>query len=366
VHLGLDASNWRNARGLGRYLRCITRSLAELPQVQVTLFATEDLSDSLPPGCELHWDDRRLPWLSWRLPSLARRYPVDLMLFPTNDAWWHGPVPCAVTVHDLACLHFADRIFRSRWEARLEARRMRRAVQRAARVITSSEASRADILTTLGCPAEKISVIPLGVSEPFTSAPTLSLEEVRQSFGLPEQPYVLYTGGLDFRKNVPMLINAYAALVEEFPDLLLLLVGEYGANRRYYPDIDALMAGTGLGDRLRRLSGVGDEALHTLYCHAQLFVFPSMFEGFGLPPLEAMACGAPVVCSNATSLPEVVGEAAVLFDPLDREALTEAMRGVLSDPLQAEDLRRRGLEHAARFTWSRTAESLVEVLSEVS
>ena len=414
MRLGIDASNWRNQRGLGRYLRCITQHLCFQPGLQVTLFSPHDLtavkmgtgtpvSDRacrengdaqgraptqtrvcppsraraprplserrddgphfhIPDNCELHWDSRRLPWLSWRLPTLARKHPVDLMLFPTNDVWWRGPVPYAVTIHDLACLHFADRIFRSRWEAWLEAARIKRAARHAVRVITPSEATRLDIIQTLGCGPEKIAVILEGVSDPFNSEPTLSLDHVRSKFSLPDTPYILYTGGLDFRKNVPALIAAFAQLAQEGFEHTLILVGEYGANRRYYPDIDTHIRETGLGDRLQRLAGVSDSELHTLYANADLFVFPSLFEGFGLPPLEAMACGTPVVCSNAASLPEVVGDAAELFDGKDLSALIGAMRRVLGNVAWAAELRQRGLARAKLFTWDRTAQGMLDVL----
>lgn len=362
LQVGVDASEWSGQRGLGRYVRCLTECLAEQPGLAITLLAPEHSGVALPPACELIVDARRLPWYSWRLPRLVRRSSVDVVLFPGNHAWWRGPVPGVLTVHDLACMHFPDLLFGSRLEAWYETVRVRRGVRGAAAVCADSQATAADLVRMLGCPPAKISVVPLGVPAPFRQGSTVSLAHVRQEYGLPDAPYVLYAGGLDFRKNVVPLVAAFGELVRAGFPQHLLLVGEYGARRRYYPDVDRPVSELGLQGRVRRLSGVGDEALRTLYTNADLFVFPSLFEGFGLPPLEAMACGAPVVCSSATSLPEVVGEAAELFDPRSPGGLVEAMKRVLADQVRADELRVLGRHRAAQFTFERTAQSVAAVL----
>ncbi len=362
MHIGIDASAWHNQRGLGRYLRSIAKHLAEQPEVDLTLFAPMELGEAKPTYCSAVEDSGLGPWLSWRLPRLVRQNPVDVMFFPTNDAWWHGPAPMVVTVHDLAAVHFADRIFRSRWEAWLEIARLRHTVRQASMIVTDSAATKDDLVQTLGCPADKVTPVPLAVSPPFLCPSSVSIEEMQATIGLPSRPYILYAGGLDFRKNVSALIEAFRSLVPEHPEHMLILVGEYGANRRYYPDLDPLLHSPELAGRALRLSNVNDERLHALYTHADLFVFPSLFEGFGLPPLEAMACGTPVVCSNAASLPEVVGDAAELVDARRAENLADGMRRVLGNPAWATELRQRGLARAKQFSWEKAAEQLVEAL----
>jgi glycosyltransferase involved in cell wall biosynthesis len=364
LHVGIDASDWPAKRGVGRYVRCLTDCLARRPDLALTLFSPQDLSGPLPPGCGVKTDTRRLPWYSWRLPRLARRYPVDVMFFPSNHSWWRGPAPSVLTVHDVAFMHFPQRIFGSRLEAYYEIARLKRGVRCATRVCTDSDASKTDIVRMLGCPASKISVALPGVAELFRRPITVTRDQIAAKFCLPDTPYVLYAGGLDFRKNIPRLIEAFGQVVANGLPHHLLLVGEYGANRRYYPDVDALVIDLGLSERVRRLSGVGDEELKTLYANAALFVFPSLFEGFGLPPLEAMAHGAPVACSNAASLPEVVGDAAESFDPLSAEAQLAAMLRVLTSEARTAELRALGQQRAELFTFERTAEVVAAVLRE--
>lgn len=287
------------------------------------------------------------------------------MFFPTNHAWWSGPVPSVVTVHDLAFLRFPHEIFGSRPEAWYEKQRLGWTLNDATAICTVSDATRRDVEQLTRCAADSVTVVPSAVSEVFQRGPSIPWAELAGKYRLPDRPYLMYAGGLDFRKNVPTLVEAFAELVKSGFEHDLLLVGETGPNRRYYPDIDAIIAERGLGDRIRRLSGVDDEELATLYGHANLFVFPSLFEGFGLPPLEAMACGAPVVCSGAASLPEVVGDAAELFDPNSVDQLVEAMRRVLNDQAWADELRARGRKRAELFTWERTADGMIALFEQV-
>jgi glycosyltransferase involved in cell wall biosynthesis len=243
--------------------------------------------------------------------------------------------------------------------------RLRRVLRSAAAICTDSMASQRDIAQIAGPQTTEACVIHPGIARVFLEPPNVPLAEVGDKYGLRGQPYIMYAGGLDFRKNIPVLVDAFAELAKTDAEHDLLLVGETGANRRYYPDIDGLVAKQGLGDRVKRLSGVTDEELAVLYAHADVFVFPSRFEGFGLPPLEAMACGAPVICSNATSLPEVVGDAAELFAPVSVDGLLGAMQRVLTDRDWADELRARGRRRAELLTWERTAEQMLAVFRQV-
>jgi glycosyltransferase involved in cell wall biosynthesis len=289
------------------------------------------------------------------------------MFFPTNHAWWFGPAPSVVTIHDLACLHFPDKIFPSRREAWYEAMRLQWFVRGAAAICTDSLATRNDVYEMLHCPADKIAVVPLGVADTLAATPTPSgRAEALAQYGLVPDGFLLYTGGLDFRKNLPVLLEAFAELVRLRYPYELILVGEYGYDRRYFPDIDGLIESNDLLGHVRRLERVSDAALNVLYREAKLFVFPSAFEGFGIPPLEAMASGTPVVCSSATSLPEVVGDAAELFDPTDTDGLVRAMRRVLDSPACAAELQRRGLKRAAQFSWAIAADRVADVLKMVA
>jgi glycosyltransferase involved in cell wall biosynthesis len=178
--------------------------------------------------------------------------------------------------------------------------------------------------------------------------------------------YIFYLGGLDQRKNVPQLVRAFAHLYKQLdqPDLQLLISGNPDKQRGpLFPDPRPVAAELGISEQvLYRF--VEDEDKPAMYSGASLFVFPSLYEGFGLTPLEAMSCGAPVVCSNRTSLPEVVGDAALTIDPDDTHALVEAMRSVLTNSTLRDDLRGRSLQRAAQFSWRKTASETLAAYEE--
>jgi glycosyltransferase involved in cell wall biosynthesis len=229
-------------------------------------------------------------------------------------------------------------------------------------VIADSEATRADLLRLLKIPPERVAVIPLGVRESF-KAPILpeEIQRVRHSYNLPEQ-YLLYTGTIEPRKGLETLIEALCSLVDTFPHYLLIA----GKRGWYSNEILSSVVRCGLERRVRLMGYVPDEDLPALYAGADVFVFPSKYEGFGLPPLEAMACGAPVVASNASSLPEVIGDAGILTPPEDAEALAEAIRRVLESTELQEDLRQRGKLRAAQFSWDETARRTLKVYEQVA
>jgi len=228
-------------------------------------------------------------------------------------------------------------------------------------VITDSLASQKDLSHYLGISRPMIHVIPLAASSHYRPAPLAQVATARSRYGLPEH-YILYIGSLVKRKNLLGLLRSYARLRASEQPLPLVVVGversDQGAIGKTLADLD-------LGCDLVFAGHIADEDLPAVYTGAKLFVFPSLYEGFGLSPLEAMACGTPVVCSNTSSLPQVVGDAAVSVDPNDIEALAGAMHRVLVDRDLQADLRQRGLKRAAGFTWERTARRTLEVYREL-
>ncbi len=220
---------------------------------------------------------------------------------------------------------------------------------------------------SLNCPAERIRVIYEAAGEEYqpVTDPEI-LAQTRARYGLNER-YIFYLGGLDQRKNVPQLVRAFSHVHRLLgdPDLQLLIAGNPDRQKGpLFPDPRPVAADLGMtGQIIYRF--VEEEDKPALYSGASLFVFPSLYEGFGLDPLEAMSCGAPVVCSNRTSLPEVVGDAALMVDPDDTPQLVEAMRRVLSDEVLQTDLRARSLQRAAQFNWQKTAHETLAVYEEV-
>ncbi|MEJ5198743.1 MAG: glycosyltransferase family 1 protein, partial [Anaerolineae bacterium] len=281
-------------------------------------------------------------------------------------------VTTVLTVYDLIPLLFPEH---STPRARLLFRWTTALALRAAKVVIAiSEATRADFLARFRLAAERIVAIPLAADPIFRPQPADAIAAVRARYGLPER-YILYLGSNKPHKNLLRLIEAWRLAITSFqlPASSLIIAGAWDAR---YPEPRARAEALGVGDRVRFLGPVAGADLPALYAGAALFVFPSLYEGFGLPVLEAMACGAPVVCSNVASLREVTSppgplsyeergseeaSAALLVDPLDVGALADAIRRVLADPALADELRARGLAQAARFSWARTAQETLAV-----
>jgi glycosyltransferase involved in cell wall biosynthesis len=299
----------------------------------------------------------RIAWEQTLLPIHARRARIDLLHGPVNVAPLLAGCPTVVTVHDLAFLRVPAGLTSRRRHYLTAVTRV--SVQRARRVIAVSASTKRDVVELIGVPPERVTVIPLAADERFRPLDAGDLARFRAEHGL-RRPFVLYVGTLEPRKNVPALLRAFATIASEVPHELILV----GAEGWLTGEIHATLATLRLGDRVR-LTGYGDPAtLPGWYGAADLFVYPSRFEGFGLPPLEAMACGTPVIVSNAASLPEVGGDAVLTVDPDDIDGLAAAMHRMLTDPALAAGLRARGLARAATFSWERTARETVRVYRE--
>jgi glycosyltransferase involved in cell wall biosynthesis len=232
------------------------------------------------------------------------------------------------------------------------------------RLIAISHYTKSTLMKALSCSADRIDVVLYGVDHDLFR-PVVVPTQFRSRVGLDaEERCVLYAGAESPRKNLPRLVQAFAQLRARLPDVKFVKVGtpEYLPQFR---ELQRMIHALGLEHSVRFYDHPPAQDLVRFYNAADVFVFPSLYEGFGLPPLEAMACGTPVVCSNAASLPEVVGDAALLVDPTDVEGLATAMERVLTDADLAAELRRRGLARAAGFTWERTARETVAVYERV-
>ena len=273
----------------------------------------------------------------WLTGVLARRRP-SLFYSPGFNAPPTCPVPFVFTVFDLIHLQIPEESgTRKRLYYQLH---VKPAVKRARAVLTGSEYSRAQIVEWSGVDADRVVVIHGAAGEEFT--PDGEIHD-------PGYPYILYVGNHKAHKNLARLVRALAQLRERH-SLRLLLPGPVE------PELSALARTIGVADRLVFLGQVPDERLPALYRGAVAFVFPSLHEGFGLPPLEAMACGTPVVSSLATSLPEVVGDAAIAVDPLDVDSIANGIDRIVGDEQLRRQLRARGFAQAARFSWDDTAQ----------
>jgi len=304
-----------------------------------------------------HGPAARIMWEQIAQPVVLRQKRMDLAHGLAFVAPLLSPCPTVITVFDLSFLRFPDAFRRAnrtylRIFTPLSARRARR-------VIAISEHTKRDVVRFLSIPADRVDVIHCGVDAAFHPRPGEEVQAFRQRRGLPER-FILFVGTLEPRKNVQRLVEAYAQIRDLGAGLVLV-----GGKGWLYEDIFASVERLGLSDAVLFAGYVPAEELPLWYSAADLFVFPSLYEGFGLPPLEAMACGTPVISSNAASLPEVIGEAGLMVAPQDVEGLAAAMRRVLTDRDLRAQLREQGLQQARRFSWEKTARQTVEVYRQV-
>jgi alpha-1,3-rhamnosyl/mannosyltransferase len=268
--------------------------------------------------------------------------------------------PTLLTVHDLIPI---ERPEYSSWRARLFFRlAMRLALWRSHGVISVSQSTLEDLQREFPNPASYVRIIPEAPDPIFYPRPGHSVEDVRERYGLPER-FVLYVGSNKPHKNLTRLVEAWAQVVAEHPEAVLVIAGRWLPDYEE-PRIRAQVLGLE-APALQWLGPIPGEDLPLLYTAATLFVFPSLYEGFGLPPLEAMACGTPVACADVSSLPEVVGDAAVLFDPTETASIAEALIELWSNANLRMDLWARGIRRAQRFTWEDTARQTLDVYRQI-
>jgi len=354
--------------GIGTYIRNLLRQLARVDRqteyVLLSRAADLDVAAQLGPNFRAVLEPS--PNYSLReqvhVPWVLRRERPDVFHAP------HYVLPAAVscrsvvTIHD--CIHLMFPQYLPNKMAYAYARAsMWTAVKRSDRILTVSEASKRDILHFFNLAPEKIVVVYNAIDDHFwLTPPDEEVARVRERYQLDHQ-FILYVGNIKPHKNLVRLIEAFAELRRTgFEELKLLIIGDEISK---LPSLRRAVHGHKLHKHVRFLGYVSDDTLRVLYRLASLFVFPSLYEGFGLPPLEAMASGTPVVTSNQSSMPEVTGDAAVLVDPYDVNSIVEGMRRVLADADLAADLRRRGPERAREFSWARSVEQTRTVYEEV-
>jgi glycosyltransferase involved in cell wall biosynthesis len=356
--------------GQGRYVYNLIESLGQVDGVTDYLILSHKAPKAAPETpSSFQWEIasvggparganlEKLLWEQVGFPAAAKRGGAKLAHIPHFAPAYRGiGMPQVVTIHDVIMLALPE--YRLKPSAQLYTRLVSQAARRVDSVITISEWSKGDIMEFLRIPEERITVIRLAPAPTFTHVTNPErLRAVRAKYGLGPR-FVLNVGGLDVRKNIERLVGAFAAVYHEMrePDLRLFIVGDHTklGSSPVYPDWRPLAESLGIGAQIV-CARVAEADLAPLYSAASCFAFTSRYEGFGLTPLEAMACGAPVVCSSATSLPEVVGSAGILVNPEDTDEIGAGIYRALVAPGLASDLRARGLAHAKQFNWRRVA-----------
>jgi glycosyltransferase involved in cell wall biosynthesis len=368
--------------GSGQYLRRLWRCLPALPDAAGHTFillrpgpgapgdppprhpATRVVTCPAGPFDGRSANLAKLWWEQVGLPRAARRVGAHVLHSPYLAAPLFAPCPVVVTAHDL--IPWALPAYRGSRAVRLYLRLAGAACRRARLLLADSECSRRDALRFLRLPPARVRAVPLGVEPEFGAPPPPgAVAAMRARFGLPEA-YAFYIGGFDQRKDTPLLLRAWAAALPALarpgaPAPALAIAGRLPAPGGLYPDLPALARSLGLLDptpataAVRFLGRVSEEDKRLLLAGARLFAFPSRYEGFGYDPLEAMAAGAPVICADTTSLPEIVGAAGILIPPCELEPWTAALTRVWRDDALRADLAARGRAQAARFSPEATA-----------
>jgi glycosyltransferase involved in cell wall biosynthesis len=367
VRIGIDARLvYYHQAGIGQYILRLTQALAQIDRDnEYVIFKSR--KDKTPSIEQANFKTQTL----WT-PSHHRfeRLAISIELLPFALDVLHSPdfippqsarCPIVITMHDLAFLLFPR--FLTRDSARYYGQ-VDLAARQADHIICVSESTKRDTVRLLGVPESKITVIYEAAHPLFTPITNAdALDRVRAKYKLPEE-FILFVSTIEPRKNLPTLLRAFRRLRDNYKSPATLVVA---GNRGWLAQqVDQTLDELNLGDVVRFLGGVANEELVYLYNVAKLFVLPSFYEGFGLPPLEAMACGTPVVVSNVSSLPEVVGDAGLLVEPEDVEGLTVAMWRALSDDSLRREMRDKGLRRAQTFSWERAAQETLEVYRQVA
>jgi glycosyltransferase involved in cell wall biosynthesis len=356
--------------GIGTYIRNLVQALGRIDSTNRYTLITrpgepvpEGLGENFSRAEYTRADTKLLHNISF--PAFLRKFNADLYHIPLNSVAWWMPHPYVVTIHDMSSLLFPNvQDIRHTWQEE----RYRRGALRATRVITVSNSTRRDIEQVLHVPAERIRTIYSAPDPAFNCAYDPAQDRQTLDRYSVHYPFVLYAGTIRKQKNIPRLVEAFAVLRAElenhpeFSDLHLIIIGDELSKN---PSVRRAVAQARIESAVRFLGFVPTETLRVFYRAAVLFAFPSLYEGFGLAPLEAMACGTPVVAADIPALVEAVGNAAALVSPDNVFDIARGLREVLLDATRRREMTQAGLQHSARFQWERTAREVLSIYQEI-
>ena len=365
LRVGFDGHAFSSpAAGIRRYSTELVSALTSLGE-PLEIVALGGEAGVVPPGIERVPESAHPPtnagWTLIGLPRTAARARVEVLHAPSYTAPFWAGVPVVLTIHDVSYeLHPEWYPYRRDWLRRYF---YRRSAKTAARVLTVSAFSASEIARAYGIPAECITVTPLGVHSTFGAGdPNLPLDLPANVI----EPFLLHVGDLHERRNLVVVVDALLEARRHFGAAAAISLVLAGVDRGVAEGLCAMAAEAGVPDAVVALGPVEEHRIHALYRGALALVYPSLYEGFGLPLVEAMASGTPVLASHQASIPEVLGGAGLLLDPRDVSAWREAIIRLVNDETLRNELRARGLARSATFTWQRTARLTLDAYREVA
>ena len=388
MRIGIDASCWVNPRGYGRFTRNMLTALLEMDHENHYVFfmdslaaSTTDLPDTIEkkiialsesPTRAASADGRRSVRDMLKMGLAVSRESLDIFFYPSVYTYYpiFSSAKKIVAIHDVIAEKYPELIFKSRknrffWDAKTWL-----AVRQADLILTVSRFSQQGIAQHFGIPEGDIRVVTEGSDNSFYPVNDKEgFSERLSAYGLDESTrFILYVGGIAPHKNLSVLVRAFSRLMNDagYENLKLVLVGDY-KNDAFLMDetLKETMNQPAFGEKVVFTGYIPDEELNIFYNAASVFVLSSFCEGFGLPALEAMSCGTVVIGSSTTSVPEVVGEAGLFFDPDNEQELTDCLRRILDDDQLREELGRRSLQRAATFSWEKSASDMLQVIQDL-
>lgn len=393
MKIGVDASCWANKRGYGRYTRELLSTLLDNDQENEYRFFmdsdTAELSQDIPANAETvivgtseaatqaaAADGRRSIKDLWAMRRAVQKHGQDLDVFYFPSVYTYFPIKTnakvIVTIHDTTAEKYPKLIFPN-WNSRMFWKiKVHLAVRRADMIATVSEASKREIVQEFGVSPEMVRVVSDAVGPQFKPVEDASsTQDMLAPYGVnSSERYVLYVGGISPHKNLETLIDAHSALIREpgMDDVKLILVGDYQDDVFYscYASLKTRIDALGSSKNVAFTGFISDEALTHFYTAASAVVMPSFDEGFGLPALEAMACGTPVVASQAGALPEVLGDAGMLFDPASPDELKTHLHSLLGDAKLLERMNAGALDRAKTFSWDNSMRAAIDAFHDVA
>jgi len=387
MRVGVDATSWSNRRGYGRFTRALLSEVLKIDrQNQYTFFVDNESEEfPLPPGADVWRVATNVPTVQaasadssrslvdlWQVARAFRRAPIDLLYFPTDYTYVPGfmGVPRIVTIHDAIAELFPELIFPTFRSKMLYRAKVRSGMRQARLLVTVSDYSRRLLVEKLNIPQTRFRVVSEAADPIFRPLEEAFTREVSKRWDIPaDAKCLIYVGGFSPHKNLLMLLDVFHELAgrEAFHDLRLVLVGDYVGDPFYscYGQLVARVKQSGIEGRVLFTGRLEDKDLLVLLNRANALVLPSVCEGFGLPGVEAAACGTPIVATTESPLPELLGDGVLAVDPNDRAGWLNGLERVLTDNVLHKHMREAALIAASRLSWQNSARQLLSVFDEV-